>query len=85
MLGQPDLPGSPGAQDALEQLRHAFGEVAPERPLFAAGLSAQVRRMLEEQFKASDFLKNYRVPDETLRALGIGAFDVTQTASLARP
>lgn len=47
-------------------------DVAPQRPLFAAGLNAQLQRMLADQLKTTDVLGKYSLPDRTLRALGTG-------------
>lgn len=70
----PEEPGEPPQlppPDALEQIGRAYQEALPQRPLFAAGLSAQIQRWINEQSGTTGFL-NYRLPDETLRRLGLG-------------
>lgn len=62
MVDDEDTPTPREAKEALEQIRRAYDQIAPQRPLFAAGVYAQLQRL------SNDVLANYRLPEETFRA-----------------
>jgi hypothetical protein len=69
----PDEPPPLTSPEELErEIARAYRDVASQRPMFAAGLTAQLLRALSQPSDESDPGRPYRLPDDALRALGIG-------------